>query len=57
MKQAKGTHRSMGSKGGATAGMESGVAEKMSFKAGQGAEIVSGSQRTKPVKGGSIAMK
>jgi hypothetical protein len=47
----------MGSKGGVTAGLESGVAEKMSYKAGQGPEITSGSQRPKPQKGGSIAMK
>lgn len=57
MKQAKGTHRSMGTKGGVTAGMESGVAEKMSFKTGQGVEITKDAQRPKPVKGGSIAMK
>jgi len=57
MKQEKGTHRSMGTKGGVTAGLESGVAEKMSFKAGQGPTICEGTQRPKPAKGGSIAMK
>ncbi|MDP1931905.1 MAG: hypothetical protein Q8L60_10650 [Gammaproteobacteria bacterium] len=57
MKQAKGTHRSMGTKGGVTAGMESGVAETMSLKAGQGPDITKDAQRPKAVKGGSIAMK
>lgn len=57
MKQAKGTHRSMGTKGGVTAGLESGVAEKMAFKAGTGPETCKGTDRPKPVKGGSIAMK
>ena len=57
MKMAKGTHKSMGTKGSASAGLESGIAEKMSYKAGQGVEITSGSQRPKAVKGGSIAMK
>jgi len=45
----------MGKKGGTTAGLESGVAEVKSFTAGQGVEITSGSQRPKPVKGGSVA--
>ncbi len=57
MKQEKGTHRTMGTKGGVTAGMESGVAEKMAFKAGQGVEICSGTERPKPASRGSIAVK
>lgn len=57
MKQAKGTHKSMGSKGAVSSGLADGIAETMSHKAGQGVEITSGSQRPKAVKGGSIAMK
>lgn len=55
MKQAKGTHKSMGTKGGASAGLESGCADVQKYKAGQGVEITGGSQRPKPAKGGSIA--
>jgi hypothetical protein len=57
MKQAKGTHRPMGTKGGCSAGMESGCAEVMSYKAGNSVETVAKNDRPKPVKGGSIAMK
>jgi len=57
MKKAKGTHKSMGTTSGYSTGLESGIAEKMAFKAGQGVEITSGSQRPKAVKGDSIAMK
>lgn len=56
-RKASGTHRSMGKTGGTTAGLESGVAEVKSHKAGQGVAITQGAQRPKPVKRGSIAMK
>lgn len=55
MKKAKGTHRSMGTKGGESAGINSGLTEASSFKAGQGQKICSGTERAKPEKGGSIA--
>jgi len=57
MKQAKGTHRPMGSKGGSSVGLVDGVSEVQKHKAGQGIEIVSDSQRPKAQKHGSIAMK
>jgi hypothetical protein len=57
MKQAKGTNRPLGTKGGCSAGMESGCAEVMSMKAGQGVEITEKSQRPKPANHGSIAKK
>tara|TARA_R110000765_G_scaffold195825_7_gene301306 strand:+ start:7352 stop:7531 length:180 start_codon:yes stop_codon:yes gene_type:complete len=54
MRKASGTHRSMGKKGGVTPGLESGVAETM--KVGNtNPDEVSGSQRPKPQKHGSIA--
>ena len=54
-KQAKGTHRSMGKKGGASAGLEAGIAETQ--KVGKtGPDEVSGSHRPKAQKHGSIAM-
>lgn len=56
MKQAKGTHRKMGRKGGESAGLESGVAEVKSYKAAQGVEINSTTQRPKPKSHGSIAV-
>lgn len=57
MKKASGTHKSMGTKGGTTAGLESGVAEVQSMKAGEGIEVDSKTQRPKPKSHGSIAMK
>lgn len=57
MKQAKGTHRPLGTKKGATVGLESGVAEVKSHKAGMGVEITEKSQRPKAKSHGSIAMK
>ena len=57
MKQAKGTHRSMGKKGGETAGLESGVASVEKYKATEGQTTCSGTQRAKAEKHGSIAMK
>lgn len=56
-KTTSGTHRPMGKKGGASAGLVNGVAEVHSYKAGQGVEVVEKTQRPKAVKGGSIAMK
>jgi hypothetical protein len=57
MKQAKGTNRPLGTKGGCSAGMESGCAEVMKIKASEGPEITSGSQRPKAANHGSIAKK
>jgi hypothetical protein len=57
MKQAKGTHRPMGSKGGATVGLVDGVSEVQKHKAGVGVEMTTDSQRPKAQKHGSIAMK
>jgi len=56
MKQASGTHRPMGSKGGESAGLESGVAEVMKIKK-ETIAITESTGRPKPVKNGSIAMK
>jgi hypothetical protein len=59
-KSASGTHKSMGRKGGTTAGLESGVAEVQSYKAEQGVEVndgMSATQRTKAAHDGKIAMK
>lgn len=56
MKQAKGTHKSMGKKGGTQAGLVSGVAEVQSHKAGMGVEVNEKSQRPKGKSHGSIAM-
>lgn len=57
MKQAKGTHRSMGRKGGASAGLDSGLSATEKFKAGQGIEVNSKTQRPNKVGHGSIAVK
>lgn len=57
MRKASGTHRSMGTKSGATSGLESGLSEVQKYKAGQGVEINSKSERPKAKKHGSIAMK
>jgi len=58
MRQAKGTHKSMGKKSGEKSGLVSGVAEKQSHKAGMGVEIndgASATQRPKSAHHGSIA--
>lgn len=57
MKQAKGTHRPLGKKGGVSAGLESGVASVEKYTAGQGVDITEKSQRPKPKGHGSIAAK
>ena len=61
VRQDKGTHKSMGKKGGASAGLEDGVASVDKFKAGMGQNICEGSdggtQRAKPEDLGSIANK
>jgi hypothetical protein len=56
-KNASGTHRSMGSKGGASVGLVDGVAEVQKHKAGQGVEVSDMTQRPSKAKSGSIAMK
>lgn len=56
MKQAKGTHRSMGKKGGATVGLESGVAETQKVGSTQPDEV-SGSQRPKAQRHGSVSTR
>jgi len=56
MKKASGTHRSMGKKGGAKAGLESGIAHVETFKAGSAPTTGEKTQRvTKADGGGSIA--
>lgn len=50
------THRTMGKKSGAQTGLDSGIAEVRSHRAGQGVEIDSKSERPKSAKNGSIAM-
>ena len=54
-KKASGTHRPLGSKSGASAGLESGVAEVKSFTAGQGVTTCAKTQRPKAEKAESIA--
>lgn len=53
--KAKGTHRSMGKKGGVTAGLEAGVAETQAVGK-TGPDEVAGSHRPKAQRHGSIAM-
>lgn len=56
MKKASSTHKSMGKKGYASTGLDSGLSE--TAKVGKTApEEVSGSQRPKPQRHGSIATK
>lgn len=62
MHSAKGTHRSMGKKGGASAGLESGLSDVQKFKTDEGQKVCedgsnAGTQRAKPEKLGSIAAK
>lgn len=57
MKKASATHKSMGKKGGAEVGLESGVAHVEKYHAGQGVEVDSKSHRPKPQRHGSIAHK
>lgn len=57
MKKASGTHRTMGKKGGESAGLESGLSDVQKCKAGQGVEITEKSQRPKAKSHGSIATK
>ena len=57
MKNAKGTHRPMGKKGGATAGIESGLSDVQKYKAGQGVDITEKSQRPKAASLGTISTK
>ena len=54
MKMEKGTHRSMGKKGGTTAGLESGVAEVQ--KVAEEKPSLAADTRPKPKKHGSIAV-
>ena len=56
MKKEKGTHRSMGKVGGASEGLENGLASVEKFKTGKGVEICKGTERPKAKKGGSIAV-
>lgn len=56
MKKASGTHRSMGKKSHTTAGLESGVSQ-VEKVGNTSPDTVSGSQRPKPQKHGSIATK
>ncbi len=53
----KGTHRTMGTKSGESAGLESGISKVEKFTAGQGVEIVEKTQRPKPKATGSVAAK
>ena len=56
MSKASGTHKSMGKKGGASAGLESGIAETMKVTKPESKEV-GNTGRVKPSKHGSIAMK
>jgi len=57
MRKASGTHRSMGKMGGVKPGLDSGVTESMKIPKDSGPDTVSGSQRPKAQKHGSIASK
>jgi len=56
MKKANGTHRSMGKKSHTTTGVESGVSE-VEKVGNTNPDTVSGSQRPKPQRHGSISTK
>lgn len=57
MKSAKATHKSMGKKGGVSAGLESGVAETMSIDRKPASHEVGDTGRVKPQPNGSVAAK
>lgn len=54
MKETTATNAKLGKKGGASAGLESGIAEVKSMKAGQGIEVCAGTERAKPQHHGKV---